>query len=148
MPMFRRVPPELTVTKLTVEGEEPIIVLDGPGKKLQLLKGADTIRQSVDAVDRSVSRANAAGYLLQTKNAAGVWTDRLEVTGGVDTAAITVKNADIVPDGDMNRNIGKYGASMSRVWAQWLTNPYHSPGTRGFLFTNGTTVGINLGTLE
>jgi len=136
MPMFRRVPSELTVTKLTVEGEEPIIVLDGPGKKLQLLRGADTIRQSVDAVDRSVSRANAAGYLLQTKNAADVWTNRLEVTGGVDTAEITIKNANIIPDGDMNRNIGEYGASINKVWAKQLTNPYRSVGDYGITFAD------------
>jgi hypothetical protein len=87
------------VSKIIVHGEQDNIVLDGPGKKLELQYGTDLIQESLDGTDQSVHRADSVGRVLQTKDSKGNWVTREEITGGVDVAEHRIRNcvAKIIP---------------------------------------------------
>jgi hypothetical protein len=74
-------------------GEVEIFRLDPITKKLEVLEGADINLYGADGADKAALRGNAVGLLIQTKDATGVWTDRLEVSGTVDVADFKLTNA-------------------------------------------------------
>jgi hypothetical protein len=84
---------QVKAKKFIAHAEEPVIELDGPAKQLRLLKGADTLRQSVDTTDMSQTFADGVGYRVQTKDSAGGWKPRLTISGGVDVAEERTENA-------------------------------------------------------
>jgi hypothetical protein len=79
--------------RVVVHGEQDNIVLDGPGKRLELRYGTDLVQESLNGVDQSVHRADSAGRILQTKDSGGNWVTREEITGGVDVAEHRIRNS-------------------------------------------------------
>jgi hypothetical protein len=90
---------EVRAPKIVAHGEQDVVILDGPNKKVELQYGADLIQESLNGTDQSVHRADSVGRILQTKDSKGNWVTREEITGGVDVAEHRIRNcvAKIIP---------------------------------------------------
>lgn len=80
-------------SRLRARGEEDVITIDPVAKKVKMMRGADVEMQSLDGVDRSVQYADMAGWSLYTKDAAGVYTQRIGVEGGKDVADVKLSRS-------------------------------------------------------
>jgi hypothetical protein len=133
--------------KIVVYGKQDNIVLDGPGKKLELQYGSDLIQESLDGTDQNVHRADSVGHVIQTKDSKGNWVTREEITGGVDVAEHRIRNsvAKIIPasagadalhirtyDDKDNIKITESGSILKWDGSAWREVAYLDP--RGLVF--------------